>query len=527
MNDQATNDGNSRVLPLDAVVILLLACSLTLFLLWLAGQVSRNQVVTQLPDFIVKGFGAIWACLTGTCASVLLARLRSSDSPRPNYIFWCFGSTILLLSLVFGSAYLVHGSAPDPSLDNQILVKLWVKFSQQNLPVLNFIEKYPHFRQPRQLNAERDGYYQEYVDWPLTAQQEERVDILPVSFGPSELVNSADPPITVCFKGNPHRPTNNPPLEVHMQCKEAGGCSLSSDDYGWAAECAKQAEAHLMFFSLTPKVFAEAALEGDSKPGWRVPSLTTLQHMPSGNIIGYTEFNLKSESLVGLDQADSFRYEIYANGLPLYVDGLPPEDMREEFNPAKGFDFSFGIENLDFSGQDNGCENIQVALEFLKGDQSIRKLLLTRSYAALRDAVVEQVQPAEGVRFVWSGKYRKLNAADRTEIFALSTSDLNEAKRFSARLKDAHLSYNGMDVVGVLRPPLNKPQYGVIIGLRQPTGQVKFIFSIAVAKEILGWAQGIHASRSSIFRNSPFRYDLKPGDSGAGTMESCRKQSAG
>ena len=49
------------------------------------------------------------------------------------------------------------------------------------------------------------------------------------------------------------------------------------------------------------------------------------------------------------------------------------EDMLKEFDASKGLDFSFGMENLSFSGADRGCENIGVVLEFRKGSQLVKR----------------------------------------------------------------------------------------------------------------------------------------------------------
>jgi hypothetical protein len=192
---------------------------------------------------------------------------------------------------------------------------------------------------------------------------------------------------SICFKTNPKPPIGRP-FQVVMQCAEGGKCSLdSNNDVGWAAEteCSDNHTQTSRSFNLVPTLLAES-LDRSATQGWTVPSLTTLKQMKDSRRAGYTEFSIKANPVPGLEAADRFRYEIIANGASLSVDGWPPEDMLKEFNASKGLDFSFGMENLSFSGADRGCENIGVVLEFRKGNFGI---------------VVGLVQPSGQVKFTF------------------------------------------------------------------------------------------------------------------------------
>ncbi len=236
---------------------------------------------------------------------------------------------------------------------------------------------------------------------------------------------------------------------------------------------------------------------------------------------GYTEFSIKANPVPGLEAADRFRYEIIANGASLSVDGWPPEDMLKEFDASQGLDFSFGMENLSFSGSDRGCENIGVVLEFRKGSQLVKKIQLQRQYAALRDAVPE-VQSVEGVKFTWTGAYVKPKNEDRAEVFVITTSDANKALQVKSHIDGAKLSYQGMSVVGVIRPPLNEKNFGIVVGLVQPSGQVKFTFDTTYVQQLRNW---VLQQDRSIFQypvqHPPFVYQSKPGPAGTGALKWC------
>ncbi len=399
------------------------------------------------------------------------------------------------------------------------MLKFSLKSDKQDRPILSFQQKHPHFLEPHNIAAEADGHYQENVEWPAPNQEFEGAAVRSVQT--SQFDNDPISKTTrMCFASNPKPPTNDPPFAVMMVCSEGNGCSFSPSDFGWATECPKGSSEVRPEFSLVPKMWAESAGQSEVKPGWRVPSLATLKQMTESKRVGYTQFTIQASKLPGLESADSFRYMITANGSPLYVDGWAPQDMLKEFSASKGLDFSFGMENLSFSGGDQGCENIGVVLEFRKGDQPIKTVQLTRRYAALRDAMTEEVRSADGLVFTWAGTYVKPPNEDRTEIFVVSTPDLTEASRTKSAIARANLSYQGRNVVGVLRPPLNEPQYGVVLGLVQPTGQIKFTFDPPTAQALLAWSK-----TTKVFRRVPFIYQMRPGNSGTGKLNSCSEVS--
>lgn len=511
--------------PIDSIIVLLMSSTITLFVLWLEGAVLHHPTEMQLPDFITKTYSSVWSYLTGAGGTALLAILRSKGTARPNYLLWSLGCTVVLIALAFSLA-LAQGAVTPPQ-PTMAALKFRVDFPNHEKPSLNFQQNLPQWLEneigivdPNQHYPY--SHYSENVYWPASGNR-------PIKATAARLVRASasvdDAPgdMKFCIARNPAPPPDHTPFEIHMRCVEGGQCVLDQNDYQWAvnADCSDKSNRSHSFFGFTTEVHAQTREEHAKRPGWSVPSLTTLRQMTDRQRVGYTEFSIKSSPIPGTGNADSLRYTIFANGLPLYIDGRPPEDMFARFNAAAGLDFSFGLENLSFSGADGGCENIDAQLEFLSRGQLVKQVRLSRHYAALRDAATEQVASSDGLKFAWSGRYVKPKNEDRAEIFVVSTTDINEASRAKASIGKAHLSYDGMEVVGVMRPPLNKPVYGVVIGLRQSTGQIKFTFDVGYANRVLAWARSVHEAKSSAFRNLPFIYSMKPNESGVGKLAPC------
>jgi hypothetical protein len=93
------------------------------------------------------------------------------------------------------------------------------------------------------------------------------------------------------------------------------------------------------------------------------------------------------------------------------------------------------------------------------------------------------------------------------------------------KLDAAGLRFRGAGVVGVMRPPLDSTQFGLLAGLAQPSGQIKFTFDDTTAKALMAWINETRtgASAARLFQRPPSLYRMRPGDSGTGTMNACRE----
>jgi hypothetical protein len=456
-----------------------------------------------------------------------IAKLLGGYPRRRSVRIWATAAALAIVVLAISGFYIRRRFGNRPAAEQRIglphdlaMLNFSIGWNDQKPPGLSFREWLPNFRDEIPLAAASDGTYKQYIEWP-DGDKHFEASVLPIV---TESTNQPNPfkKTSICFTTNTKLPTNSPPFKVLMRCAEGGKCSLDSNDGGWAAEteCSDKHTQISRSFSLVPALLAES-LDRRATQGWTVPSLATLKQMTDSRRAGYTEFSIKANPVPGLEAADRFRYEIIANGTSLSVDGWPPEDMLKEFNASKGLDFSFGMENLSFSGADRGCESIGVVLEFRKGSQLVKKVHLQRQYAALRDAVPE-VQSLGGVTFTWTGTYVKPKNEDRAEVFVITTSDANKALQVKSRIDGAKLSYQGMSVVGVIRPPLNQKNLGIVVGIVQPSGQVKFTFDTTYVQQLRNW---VLQQDRRIFQypaqQPPFIYQSKPGPAGTGALKWC------
>jgi hypothetical protein len=219
---------------------------------------------------------------------------------------------------------------------------------------------------------------------------------------------------------------------------------------------------------------------------WVVPSLATLRALRGGDKgVGYTEFSLVSSALPALREADGLVYAIRVNGTPVYIDGWPPAAHRMAFDPAKGVSLEFGLENLDFSGKHAGVEEIEIALEFSQGARVLQKPVARLRYVALRDAAACPVKVTDDLTIRWRAHYVHPRREDVYQIFLMATRSVKAAETRKSEIDGARLPLDGKELVAVVRPPLtSNPSYGIALGLRQPTGQVKFTFDGPTAQRL-------------------------------------------
>jgi hypothetical protein len=77
----------------------------------------------------------------------------------------------------------------------------------------------------------------------------------------------------------------------------------------------------------------------------------------------------------------------------------------------------------------------------------------------------------------------------------------------------AKLKALGLPVVAILRPPnANNPKYGVGLGLRNPSGQVKFTFDEETSKGLCREAVKI-AAHSAVIDKGVYRRQVETGKS--------------
>jgi hypothetical protein len=531
-----TKNGRQSLSLLDTVIIIILAFTADLLLLWIASQIRGLSLFERLPEWLTALSKSVWSWVTGAAGSIVLAFLRrrlNATRESPNYLLWSGGTAVIILlalTLVVHVVFPVDGAVQQNAAGNtnrvegsefDLLFRLREPAAKH--PTFAVTQSQPQTRARRNTALQDDSYYHVKGDLPAPCRPFEAAAY--VITEDSELLNNPrSSPMSLMFFRSPKDPAKAP-REVVEECNlEDMRCRLSLYDHGWASDgkdCKPSSRTWLPGF--VNLAYSQEQSKGNVQPGWRVPSLETLSEMKDREKVGYTKFLIKSGLPQSLKQADSFRYSIRVNGTPLYIDGSRPEDMIEPLQPSAGLDFAFGLENLNFSGADRGCENISVLFEFQKQSQVIQSAEVSRRYAALRDAEPEEVQSKDGSKFSWSGQYVKPQKEDKFEVFIRSTPDVNEATSIKTRLDGAKLQFQGKEVVGVLRPPLNQDTYGVAAGLLQSTGQIRFTFDRKTGSDLLKWTQevGRRPGMSGIIHQQVFLYQMRPGDSGSGKYRPC------
>jgi len=506
----ALNKGRAFGL-LDTVVVLFISSALVLFVLWLGATFAGKSILDKFPDWLSKGISSVWTWLTtGAAAGAALRyRLRQGAQSReklPNYPLAIAGTTVGMICLVL----IVMKSVSDGVVlpNSPFLLKFRVAFADpQKHPPLSFIQRKPSWMEPQGLAALPDGnLYQVRVDLPPPAG-EFRAAVQPLNEEGAIYTGDLHPrPLDMCFMRAAVNPANGTShYYARIDCRLDQGCSVHpQEDPGWATDCPRDASRRPQPLCCIPAAYAQAPpAKTQAEAGWLVPSLPALVKLRETKNIGYTEFLIQSGPLAGLAGSSYFTYDIKVNGTPVSIDGWRSSDLRVPMEPSKGIALRFGLENLNFSGAEGGCETIDVRIAAFQQDKRIKSYDLYRQYAALRDAGLATIAAEDGQSFQWSGKYLNPKVGERNEVFVNSTSDVQYAGKVKARIDRAGLKYGEQDLVGVLRPPLNNPTYGVIVGLRQPSGQVKFMFDNTGAQALAKWIQsseGVAAVRSAFPR---------------------------
>jgi hypothetical protein len=301
-------------------------------------------------------------------------------------------------------------------------------------------------------------------------------------------------------QGQPGTPT------AWLQCQEGGQCEVDRDDPGWVGPCKSPSAVDRPGWVAR----AHAQAGAPQEPGWVVPSLQTLRKIAgTKDGIGYTEFTLRTDPIPGLGNADGVTYAIRVNGNPVYIDGWPEEAWRVPFDAAQGLRLEFSLANLDFSGHDQGREDIDIALKFAKGKQVLRTEKVRLAYVALRPACGQTVKSADGLTVYWQANYIGAQPGDRWQIFVASPPDGRAAQALKNKIDGARLRLDGQEMVGVIRPPLvpGRP-YGVGLGLRQPSGQVKFTFDDTTSQRLLADATRLAPTTGGVLSTSIFRREV-------------------
>jgi hypothetical protein len=285
-----------------------------------------------------------------------------------------------------------------------------------------------------------------------------------------------------------------------FHCKQGEGCQHEVSTPKWFELCSSSAIGRTDTFSPLdplPSLITTAYAEGER--AWAIPTLKTLQQREDLFGIGYTHFKLQADSAMNKNY-DGYYYDITVNGWQANINGMAGSFRAQAHDFSKPVAIEFGLQNLNFSGVNDGCDEIAVTLNFVKDGESAGKpITLRRSYVALRDARIKELD-ADHIHYRWTGKYQRAPKMYDTEVFVSSilvASNLDfqanraaiaKAKDNISRMKrdfDAlGISFDGRPLVAVIRPPLTQISYGLAIGMVEETQQIRFTYDRDTASRL-------------------------------------------
>lgn len=409
----------------------------------------RSIVDKDIRDCLQKHMPQIQACLLGDCGSASLPK-----------------------TIDFQFTY-------QPRRDNPYLEKNLVSFGLENRT-----DNHTLILQPGK------GYYVDVI--PLLAQGKKRNAAI---FGVvrESYVPAFDENIKFCLSRSAAIPDAGNYTLYH--CKQGEGCAHESSTPKWFELCGLDASGRLEF----PFPFIGTAYAQDEAKEWAIPALQVLQQREDLFGIGYTHFKLEASSAMNTDY-DGYYYDIAVNGWQANINGLAGSFRAREHDFSKPITIEFGLQNLNFSGVNDGCDDIALTLNFVKDGEVVGKpVSLHRSYVALRDARLKEMA-AGNIHYRWSGKYQRAPKMYDTEVFVSSilvASNLDfqanrpaieDAKRKISGMKHDFdglgLTFEGRPLVAVIRPPLTQLSYGLAIGMVEETQQIRFTYDRATAKRL-------------------------------------------
>jgi hypothetical protein len=409
----------------------------------------RSIVDKDIRECLQKHMPQIQACLLGDCSSAALPK-----------------------AIDFRFTY-------QPLRDNPYLEKNLVAFGLENRP-----DNHTLILQPGK------GYYVDSI--PLLSQGKKRNAAI---FGVvrESYVPAYDENIKFCLSRSAATPDTSNYTLYH--CKQGEGCQHEGTSPKWFELCGSDAIG-LGDFSFP---FIRSAYAQAEAKEWAIPELKVLRQREDLFGIGYTHFKLEATSAMNKDY-DGYYYDIAVNGWKANINGLAGSFRAQSHDFAKPITIEFGLQNLNFSGINDGCDDIALTLNFVKDGETVgTPITLRRSYVALRDARVKEMD-ADNIHYRWTGKYQRAPKMYDTEVFVSSilvASNLDfqgnrlaieDAKeKISGMKRDFDglgLTFEGRPLVAVIRPPLTQLSYGLAIGMVEETQQIRFTYDRATAKRL-------------------------------------------
>ncbi|MBI1867342.1 MAG: hypothetical protein HYS06_03450 [Methylocystis sp.] len=367
---------------------------------------------------------------------------------------------------------------------------------------MNYIEP-EHYENPAYPDLDNSGWYHDKVymqapDGQFNAKIKRRTKN---SYDPSrQKYILFETPICLQWTSTP--PKRRPSPVAFYNCREGtpmGNCVADQSDVGWLELCKSKGAFNWPFIDLVDRAHAEPTPASE----WVVPSLNTLSRWRKEYLVGFTKFEITATNTSRIE-ADRVAFHTRVNGAELLIDGIEGKHQTRPFVPGSMPRFSFGVQSLNLDGRVAGCNLIEVGIFYMRGSAIVAHQTLKENFVAMR-----QVSPIEetvdGVTYRWTGEYIRPEHGPENMVFVHSTkassfdeeqltNALDEIKAAKLRFDAAGLQFEGQQLVGVIRPPLSLPSYGLGVAVVEPTGQLRFVFSDAEASKIQAYLLKLRAS---------------------------------
>ncbi len=332
-------------------------------------------------------------------------------------------------------------------------------------------------RKDRNIIKQPSGYFDENIDVPAKdANYFALLTPLVISSTLSESAIAA--PIEICFKRN-NKNLGDDLVLAKLIIGQDKFIKPDEDDPECIDLCDQKQTSNLISFSLFSGAYAQTNTVTGINYGWSVPNLQTLRERKQ---TGYSIIHLRGISLSPLlKEANLFYYSVEVNGTPIYFDGMLPKYLMKPFSYQDSLKLDFGLENLGFSGKNQGYEKINIRIIFFRDAKFIKSIPLSLDYVALRNSDMQETTSTEGSKFKWSVQF--ISNREK-QLFVASVANAKQASASKKQIDSKQLVYKGNKVIAIIRPPYKRNlHFGICAGVVLPNNQVQFTFNTRDAQE--------------------------------------------